>query len=1678
MTDDQKKLVKDNISVNALPRFFQLIDKYETDIISICKDGLYETEIEILLQNDSWQNLKGYFFKQKTGTKKVAVYAPFYDESNNTIIYKTNNNLFTQWKDYRTNYVIVTSDGTELTIKELFDALKGFMSKYDSNTTYDWANKTTDRINMLMNLWNTASSTTATQSDLSAIKRQLTTNATDYETTYQNNFTAFSQIRTNVNGITYKEYYQTARDYINAYYNHAYLINGHYGIMNVLDTVISDDIVYNIDKLGSGDLVVDSNGTTITYGEENKQLTYNSLFADFYNIWDEELEGKNDDLQYKNKDEDDKYNINSVLNLSPWYGYRKMEKDGTTIKLVVDSNGKFTYYYPLIKVYCSLIAEARRKNYVNWVNNYLTICATILGKDNYDKYFNTSTGLLAKYVNGSMDALSVQKEILNMGEYFDDASIQSETTMVYEPSYTINLLSKKLILLDTQTAEVTVDSSTGETQYVGVYETNVKRNYLKKMEKSILDFIQFLLTPNTYTTQIKTESTSFELSLDLLNKDIDWGVNQTESINTFKTSVDKINEFKKSLLSELYLNKYDLALNNANNYYKKVVTFSTDYKVKNLPIYYKGYDHFCKTYKYLLREDVMDWFKQIPYMSKEEDFANSDYYNYLTNTLCNTLFMTTSQESDTNPITFGSNKSPCYGYYPFVCLLPVLSYNGANLYINLIKQITTYLTYVTTWFTRSVSPWFNKYEPYLLFYNLFKCYEHCKSSPKRDNVTNPPIDYVSMGITADYNCVSTDFNMKSQEGGYLMIDMLNNNIQQRLGFMLNNEKGMYNDDENALKNAGADIIDILGGYVGRGEGFVNPNMMSIEERYLRNSYVSREELSKNKEAFSNKNNNGGIKQYIKEAFSNNSMYITYNKYEIIFELLQAYTGSYQKYISTVLKILAYYGMYMIQCLNNSSASTKYYTKKADNAPIIDYTRKAFTQCINSFEQYILNTNATTSTTNTAKVILFNPDWEANKEMSRFILTISSLLTDFDIKVGDIKPWTQVNTTMAKSALKAPVTEANANIGEFSLKQGQVVKNAEVSVLSKSLFEILSKVYTLTNKVGEKDTEYANYGVSNSKNYNKELIQAKEQLENSTSSNDVSYVDLYNKVKSLETELYNALSSNKFMLETLISTDSGCYNAIEAISRYCKYVSFILHMEESNASLVTSGLFDYTIVEPKIKFTDKSSDAEYTYEWFDTLVTRLYHEDKSSDVSPITTIADHINKASAKRIQVDLSQYKNTKAIDIPFHEKYPGIKSGISKRGMLILYAALANCYMFKTNMDNATNYNIYKLYDTYMHNGEESPFYELNASADTGMDQYQYQYTESFGNNYNNRGFNNSFYNKLMNNEFNIYKYPSKFGVTEYFISPKTGRKVFTYLNGQKQPVNYKAHGVTKEAFINFINRQNSSQVKQQQRPSAIVRPSDKEGFVSTGSMGASYNKSMDTITGPALFTDQILRNGQTWKDLHDRVDKTGVATDGPDILGGGPGNGYDQAMKSHIKNMEILESANNEFNTPEILKQVNKNINNDLGSTPVNSLYNRGNQTKAKIIELQDRAVGVLPERFYPERTKNRNIYKTNEIIPIAGFDVAEARMGEEATKTHSVAYLKRNHGRRLPNATPTGALLEQQFGGVVPPAFSATIGEPQNNNKEGFASMPTVGENNLDRQFTGVEGGKYWMPKKFVH
>lgn len=269
------------------------------------------------------------------------------------------------------------------------------------------------------------------------------------------------------------------------------------------------------------------------------------------------------------------------------------------------------------------------------------------------------------------------------------------------------------------------------------------------------------------------------------------------------------------------------------------------------------------------------------------------------------------------------------------------------------------------------------------------------------------------------------------------------------------------------------------------------------------------------------------------------------------------------------------------------------------------------------------------------------------------------------------------------------------------------------------------------------------------------------------------------------------------------------------------------------------------------------------------------------------------------------------------------------------------------------------------------------------------------------------------------------------------------------------------------------------------------KEGFVSSGGLGANLNKGMDTITGPSLFTNQILQNGTTWNKLKNTVEEKGYASDGPGKLGAGPGNSFDKSMAAHIKNMEIMQAANNEYNTPQMLKEINKNINQDIAGGTNTSLYNRGAQTKGKIITLNDKAVGVLPEEFYPERAKNRNIYKTQEIIPIAGFNINEARIGENLSEIHPVLYLQRSHKRMATGAGTTGS-LEEHVGKIDVPQFDAKVGRTgedritgtaamSNDKKENFMSYDSgakTGENNFKGAFKAAEGGSYWMPKRFTY
>ena len=265
-------------------------------------------------------------------------------------------------------------------------------------------------------------------------------------------------------------------------------------------------------------------------------------------------------------------------------------------------------------------------------------------------------------------------------------------------------------------------------------------------------------------------------------------------------------------------------------------------------------------------------------------------------------------------------------------------------------------------------------------------------------------------------------------------------------------------------------------------------------------------------------------------------------------------------------------------------------------------------------------------------------------------------------------------------------------------------------------------------------------------------------------------------------------------------------------------------------------------------------------------------------------------------------------------------------------------------------------------------------------------------------------------------------------------------------------------------------SRTQPQSAPSCPFQ--QKEKFVSSGTMGATYNEDMDTITGPALYTNHMLQNGTTWKQLKNDVKRTGTASDGSKQLGVGTGNSYDASMQAHIRNMEIMESASNEYNNPELLRQITKNINDDLSSSPENSMYDRANQTCGKMIELNNRAIGVLPEEFLPEREKNRNIYKAQEIIPIPGFNVNIERLGSNLSESHPVLYSQRSH-RRIPTALGGTGNLEQHVGQIMPPTIK------QSGRQEGFTAggrgaYAATRDTNSIGYMRGIDGSNYWTIK----
>lgn len=187
-------------------------------------------------------------------------------------------------------------------------------------------------------------------------------------------------------------------------------------------------------------------------------------------------------------------------------------------------------------------------------------------------------------------------------------------------------------------------------------------------------------------------------------------------------------------------------------------------------------------------------------------------------------------------------------------------------------------------------------------------------------------------------------------------------------------------------------------------------------------------------------------------------------------------------------------------------------------------------------------------------------------------------------------------------------------------------------------------------------------------------------------------------------------------------------------------------------------------------------------------------------------------------------------------------------------------------------------------------------------------------------------------------------------------------------------------------------------------------EGFISSGSEGSAMRNG--AVIGPNIYSNQIIQNGKDWNSIVDSVKKDGTASDGPGTLGAAKGKGFDESMKNQKKYNQYMDKnvtvSTEEMN--KVTRAINSGIDNSLGDI---SMYNRGSQVKGNLIIQSglNSTVGMLDEKYYSERQKNRNIYTVTKAVHIKGFDVNPENMGAEFGNYKPAKVLNRK-GKKVPN------------------------------------------------------------------
>lgn len=284
--------------------------------------------------------------------------------------------------------------------------------------------------------------------------------------------------------------------------------------------------------------------------------------------------------------------------------------------------------------------------------------------------------------------------------------------------------------------------------------------------------------------------------------------------------------------------------------------------------------------------------------------------------------------------------------------------------------------------------------------------------------------------------------------------------------------------------------------------------------------------------------------------------------------------------------------------------------------------------------------------------------------------------------------------------------------------------------------------------------------------------------------------------------------------------------------------------------------------------------------------------------------------------------------------------------------------------------------------------------------------------------------------------------------------------------------------ACVFMVVRSSCESAQRPPAPPAEPAPK-KEGFISSGVDGAFFNEKTNAVQGDSLYSNQMIQNNKSWKDVVSAAREKNIASDGVGSLGAGKGDNFEGAYNSQKKLMAAYDSVKNGFMTNEEYDKLAKEINVTTSPQSDTSMMNRGNQNRGKMNILPNKLVCVIDEKYMDERSKNYDIYKTNTIVHCQGYDIDTNNIGRSLQSSHFSKYVPNNTGLRKitsAGASTNGLQVATDTEGYFTDAnrnadAAAESFRATKRIKEGFARNSTKGYNTL----ANSEGGVWYQQKR---